>query len=54
MSNFIDVVTDVGEVVIDQGIEEGILKDLPVLGTIVGVYKTAKSIKDKLFFAEAH
>lgn len=45
----LSVVTDVGEVFLDQVLEEGPLRDIPVLGAIIGVGKICKNVSDVLF-----
>ncbi len=39
----------IAEVAIDSGLEPGILKDIPVLGTLVGVGTAFVSIKERLY-----
>jgi hypothetical protein len=34
---------------LDSFLDNGLVKDIPVLGTIVGLYKSSISISDKLF-----
>lgn len=43
---------DITEVVLDSLLEDGVLKDLPVVGTIVKVFKGAMDIRDRLFVAK--
>ncbi len=43
------VMADFGEIVLDSVMKDGILKDLPVIGTIVGISKAAISMRDKIF-----
>jgi hypothetical protein len=43
-----DVMTDFGEIALDSIMKDGILKDVPVIGSIVGFSKAAISIRDKL------
>lgn len=43
------LLVELGEVAIDATIMDGIMKDVPLLGSILGITKTALSIKDKLF-----
>lgn len=45
----LSVVTDVGEVFLDQVLEEGLLRDIPVLGAIIGVGKICNNVSDVLF-----
>lgn len=46
---FQTVTKDLTEVVIDSNIAEGLLKDVPLLSTIIGTFNTVTNIKDKLF-----
>lgn len=48
-SNLENVTINITEVITDSFLDSGILKDLPVISTFVGLGKTAISIKDKLF-----
>lgn len=48
MSN-LSVVGDIGEVVLDSALEDGVLKDIPIIGAIVGAYKCIRNIDDMLF-----
>src|SRR5690606_4404137 len=47
--NFQDTIVDLGETAIDTILEDGILRDIPFLGTIFGLTKATMSIQDKLF-----
>lgn len=40
---------DIGEVALDCVLEDGIIRDIPILGTIVGGAKCIKNISDALF-----
>lgn len=42
-------VGDIGELMIDAALNDGVLKDIPILGTIVGVGKCLKNVYDTLF-----
>ncbi len=42
-------VGDIGEIVIDAALDDGILKEIPILGTIVGVVKCIKNTYDAFF-----
>lgn len=48
-SDLENVATELTEVFLDKDMEEGILRDIPIVGTIVALSKTAKSVKDFLF-----
>lgn len=45
----LSMITDVGEAIMDSALEDGILKDIPILGSIVGAGKCIKNISDVLF-----
>ena len=43
---------DIAEVAFDAMLEDGILKDLPIIGTIVKVFKGVMDIRDRIFVAK--
>lgn len=45
----LSVVGDIGEVMIDAVLDDGIFKDIPVIGAIVGAGKCIKNVSDVLF-----
>jgi len=45
-----ELIADSLEIIADTQIDEGILKDLPVTGSFLKVYKVYTSIKEKIFF----
>lgn len=45
----IDLTIDYGEVALDSILEDGILKDVPIISTVVSGVKTALAIRDKRF-----
>lgn len=45
----LEFVGDIGEVMLDAVLNDGVLKDIPILGTIVGVGKCIRNIYDALF-----
>jgi hypothetical protein len=47
--NLQDVVNTFGEIIIDGALEDGILKDIPFLGTLIGLGKTVNNVRDTLF-----
>jgi len=49
MDNFSSVLLDFGEVGLDTGLEESILRELPVLSTLVALYKGGVGIRNWLF-----
>jgi hypothetical protein len=44
-----DVITSLGEVTIDAFMKEGILRDIPILGTLVGLGRAGIAVRDILF-----
>jgi hypothetical protein len=48
-SNLHNVTINLSEVVVDNLLKDGIVKDIPIIGTIVGTGKIALGIKEKLF-----
>ena len=36
---FFDIFSDAGEIILDNSITDGILKDIPIIGAIVKLYK---------------
>ena len=44
-----DVLTKLGEVTVDSFMNEGILRDIPIIGTIVGLGKAGVAVRDLLF-----
>ena len=45
----LSVLEDLGEVAIDAVMDEGILRDVPILSTVVGVGKCIRNVSDVLF-----
>ena len=43
------LLTDWGELALDQFLEEGLLKDIPLLGSLVKMYKSGANVKEFLF-----
>ena len=43
------VTTDLAELVLDSMLDDGVLKDIPIVGSILSLSKTALNIKDALF-----
>jgi hypothetical protein len=50
--NMIDLIERLGEVGIDTLIDDGILRDIPIIGSMVGILKLGKSISDSLLGAK--
>lgn len=48
-NNFQEVITNFGEIAIDSVLDEGVLKEIPLLGCFFGLAKATMSIQDKLF-----
>ncbi|MGE8553995.1 MAG: hypothetical protein ACN6OB_08665 [Chryseobacterium jejuense] len=40
---------DIGEVIMDSNLEDGILKDIPIIGTLINLNKGRLSIQDRIF-----
>lgn len=49
-SDLSSLARDLSEVGIDSVLGEGLLRDIPVIGTAVGVWKAGVAVKDALFF----
>ena len=45
----LSVVADIGEIILDSALNDGILKEIPILGTIVGTSKCIRTVSDVLF-----
>ncbi|MDD7985839.1 hypothetical protein PQO01_12865 [Lentisphaera marina] len=48
-SELINVTSDFGEILLDKNLSDGVLKDIPILGTFIKTYNIGTSIKDHLF-----
>lgn len=46
--NFQGVITDLGETALDAVLDEGVLKEIPLIGSLFGLAKATMSIQDKL------
>jgi hypothetical protein len=46
---FQNITKDIVEIGIDSVLDEGIVKDIPLLSTVIGVFKTASNLQDRLF-----
>lgn len=46
MENLLEVATELGEVGIDAALEDGVIRDIPILGSIVGIAKATRSVRD--------
>ena len=49
MEQTMEIGNDVEEAIMDSALDDGILKDIPILGSIVGAGKCIKNISDVLF-----
>lgn len=47
--NFQDVIMDLGETAIDTIFDDGVLKEVPILGSVLGLARATMTIQDKLF-----
>jgi len=43
------VASDLLEVGLDQLLEEGVFKDIPIVGSAIGLVKAGRTIRDQLF-----
>lgn len=48
-SDLASVATDLGEVSLDLLLKPGILRDIPVLGTLAGLWNAGRTVRDHLF-----
>ena len=48
-SDLQNVTVGIAETILDSLLEKGVLKDLPIVGTLIGLGKTAADIKNQLF-----
>lgn len=48
-SSNLDFIGDIGEICIDSVLDDSLLKDIPIIGTIVGVSKCVKNVYDACF-----
>ncbi len=48
-ANFQDVIMDLGETAIDTIFDDGVLKEIPILGSVLGLARATMTIQDKLF-----
>jgi len=49
-SNLQNIVSDFAELSVDSILQEGILKDIPIVSTLISLTKVGISINDKIFF----
>jgi hypothetical protein len=48
-SNLVEVATEIGEVALDSFLQQGLLREVPILGWLVKFYGAQQSIRDRLF-----
>ncbi len=51
-SELIDIASDLSETVLDQFINDPLIKDIPIVGTAVNLAKIGKTISDRLFLSK--
>ena len=47
--NLRDMIFEAGEVALDSLLDDGVLRDIPILGQLVGLAKASRSIPDRIF-----
>lgn len=50
LSNFKDIIVNNSEVVLDHILEDGLLKDIPIISNLVDLYTIKTTISDKIFY----
>lgn len=48
-ADLVDMGADLAEVGLDQFLAEGVLRDVPILGTLAGMYRTFGVVRDRVF-----
>ena len=48
-SKLADVTEDVLETLLDRNINDGLIKDIPIIGTLAGIVQTTQNISNYLF-----
>lgn len=48
-SDFTKIGIDITQISIDSVLESGVLKDFPIIGSLIGIWKTGVTVKDYLF-----
>lgn len=48
-SNLPTIASDIAEVTIDSVLKEGVLKDFPIIGSLIGIWKTGVAVNDYRF-----
>lgn len=49
LSNLEEIAKEITEITIDSFLKEGVLKELPIMGSLIGVWKTGVAIRDYRF-----
>jgi len=44
-----DLLGDLGEIAIDSALNEGVLRDIPIIGSITGLFRAGRDIRNELF-----
>lgn len=51
-SSITDLATSFGEVAVDAMMEQGVLRDIPILGSAVGIARASRGVRDALFLTK--
>ena len=51
-SELTDLASDLGEVGLDALLNEGLAKELPIIGSVVGIARVAQSVRDRIFLRD--
>lgn len=52
LNNFTGLIVDNSEAVLDQMLNDGLLKDIPIINTLIGLYNVKTTISDKIFYSK--
>lgn len=44
-----NVLTNIGEIALDSVVEDGLLKDIPIISTVINIYKIGTSLKERYY-----
>jgi hypothetical protein len=50
IEKFKDLIIENSEVLLDQMLKDGLLKDIPIISNLVGLYNVKSTISDKIFY----
>lgn len=50
LEKFKDIIVENSEVLLDQMLSDGLLKDIPILSNLVGLYNVKTAISDRIFY----